>query len=345
MKYRTNITVALTSLAIFLALAVAGGICIAAGFADYAKNSGFIDSAKDIFEYVEDYSVDFSVSETEHAEADYVRQLGSEVERITVTTGGCSVDVRNGSEFSVIFSGKVNAGKFGNPGQNDSNAAIFADDVSASDISSSSDVSSASDIISAADAADYFFNDGIINARFIDGVLEINVESEKNISIVYFGTADPLGHVTVTIPDFYTGSLELKDCFAELTVAGLDFDELALSSCMGEIEISNCSANQFTITNMAGETDAEDCRFAAVYFDDIAGEINVDSRCGLTSDSLISDIAGEVNIELPAGSQLNVTRDAVLGDVRIDRSITDGEGAATLEIISVMGEVSVDAND
>ena len=321
MKYKTTATVALTSFAIFMALVVAGGICVGAGFTDYAKNSGAVDSIQDIIEYVEDYDVSFEVGDTERATADYVRELNSDVEKVVLSTGGCSVDVRNGSEFSVRFTGTVSAGKF-------------------TDTDQSSDKA-----ISSADAVAYYDNSGIIEAGFNDGTLDIRVESAHSVQIMGFGANASLGHITVTFPDTYTGSFELDNCFAEVTFAGVDFDELTLDSCMGEINLYNCSVNMLNVTKLAGEVDAEGGNIAGVCFEDIAGEINVDTICNLTTDSIISNIAGEITIELPVGSQLNVTRDDVLGELRIDRAITGGDSAVTLEVSDVVGEVNVEIDD
>lgn len=321
MKYKTTATVALTSFAIFLALVVAGGICVAAGFPDYARNSGAVDSIQDIVEYVEDYNVNFEVGNTEKATANYARELNGDVEKVVLSTGGCSVDVRNGSEFSVSFSGNVTAGKFADTNQSGEKA------------------------ISSADAVAYYDNSGIIEASFNDGVLDISVDSAHSVQIMGFGANTSLGHITVTFPNTYTGSFELGNCFAEVTFAGVDFDELTLDSCMGEVDIYNCSVNMLTVINLAGEANAEGCNIAGVCFDNVAGEINIETLCGLTADSTISDVAGEVSVELPRGSQLNVTRDDVLGEVRIDRAITGSTGAANLDISDVVGEVHVEIDD
>ncbi len=318
MRYRTTVTVALTSFAIFLALVVAGGICVASGFADYAKNSGVVDSVKDVLDYVSDFDFEFSAVDTDNASAEYVRELNSDVEKVILSTGGYSVDVRNGSEFSVVFTGKVTAGKFSDLDQSGEN------------------------VVSSADTAAYYDNSGIINAGFSKGVLEISVDSVKTISVIGFNSDRSIGHVTVTFPDSYNGSFELDDSFAEVSFAGTDFDELTLDSCMGEISLYDCSANMLTITRLAGEVEVDDGNIAGIRFENIAGEININTLCELTADSIISDIAGEINVELPAGSQLNVTRNDVLGDVRIDRAIEDGAGAAALEIIDVVGEVHVE---
>ncbi|MBE6760327.1 MAG: DUF4097 domain-containing protein [Ruminococcaceae bacterium] len=322
MKYKSTVTVALTSFAIFFALAVAGGICTAAGFSDYAKNSGVVDSVKDFFDYLKDFRFTASDEDTEKANADYVRKLGSDVEKISVSTSGCSVDVRNGSEFSVTFSGSVTAGKFDDLDQTGGNKAV-----------------------SAADAAADYDNSGIINASFTDGVLNISVESSKTFSIVGFGGSSVPGHVTVTLPDTYTGSFELNDCFAEVSVSGLDLDELALNSCFGEVEVRSCGADMLTVTGLMGEVEVDGSRIAGVNFDSITGEISLDNLCAFTVDSTISDVMGEVTIDLPAGTQLDVDQNDVLGVVSIDRAITNGAGTASLTVTDVVGEVNVEIDD
>jgi len=315
MKYKTTVTVALTSFAIFMVLAVAGGICVAAGFSDYARNSGVIENAQDLIDYVEEFDINYtpaSAGETKTTSEEYTCELGREVKAIVIATGGCSVDVRSGSEFSVSFTGKT-----------------FIDKLT--------------EAVSSADAG--YDHSGIINAGFNNGTLDITIESARTFNIVGFGANTSIGRLTVTVPSDYNGSLELKDSFAEIDLSGLDFNELVFTSCMGEIELRNCSANMLTISNLAGEASIEGGNIAGICFEKIAGEINLEPACELTADSIISDVAGEISIELPRGAQLNVTQDDVLGSVRIDRAITGGAGAANLTVSDVVGEVHVEIDD
>lgn len=323
MKIRGNVTGAVVSLAVFLAFAIAGGICLAAGFGELVANSDVINNVNDLVEYVDDFSLNVNVSDkTEKATAYYVRELSEDVEKVVIATEGCSVNVRSGSEFSVDFSGSVNQGKFA--------------------VLNESDEPNATE--SEFDAA-YYDHSGIINASFEDGVLKISIDAALEISGININVNANIGHITVTIPNTYTGSLELRDSFAEIGVAGLDFNELTLINCLGETDIHGGSIQMLNITNMAGEVDVDDCRVSGVHFENIAGEIDVSSDAAFTADSIVSDIAGEVNIDLPRGSQLNVTKDDILGEVGIDRAIVGSDTAPALDISDVMGEVVVEIDD
>ena len=323
MKYRNNVTGAVISLAIFLAFAVAGGICLAVGFAELVANSDTINTVHDIVEYVDDFSFNVNIGDnTERATARYERELREEVKEIVIATGGSSVNVREGSMFSVDFSGSVGAGKYGNLAESDAPKAVESQSSEA-----------------------YYDHSGIISASFEGGVLTVSVDSAINVQGVNFNWGADMPSMVVTVPASYTGSLEIKDSFAEITMGGMSFDGLTLSNCMGEIDIYNSSINLLTVSKLAGEINVEDSEVSAVDISNIAGEVDVHSVVPFTADSIISDIAGEVNIELPAGSALNVYQNGVLGQVSIDRDIAGDAAAPVMEIDDILGEVNIDIDD
>lgn len=317
MKIRGIVTGALISLAVFLAFAIAGGVCLAAGFGELVNNSGVIETADDLFEYIDNYVDDFSMdlnvtADSEETTAYYGRTLSDEVESIVLETGGCRVDVFRGEEFAVEFTGSVEAGTF------------------AEDTASGEDA--------AADTAAYYASNGVIDAALNGSELKITVNSATTV----WGINASIGSVKVCIPESYTGSFELVNSFAEINVRGISFDELTFNSCMGEIDVTGCDVNILNIENLAGEFDAETCSIQGLNFKNIAGEINVDSLTALTADSEITNVAGEVSVELPRGTELNITREDILGQVDIDRAIVGGENAPYLEISDVAGEVSIE---
>ncbi len=342
MKFRGNVTAAVISLVVFLGFAVAGGVCLASGFTELVQNSDVINNFGDLVEFVDDFSFNIDLNgvnmdeDADRASAYYARTLSESIDSIAIKSTGCAVELREGDEFSVSFTGMVPGGKY-----DDLNASsagrlpVSSGDVSGSDVS-------ASDV--AFDAA-YYENSGIISARLSGSELTVDIDATVHLSGFNMSVNANVGQVVITVPVSYSGSVEVKDVFTEMKVSGLSLSELILENCMGETEIRACSIDMLTVSNMAGEVDVNNSSIGGVCFENIAGEINVDSDSAFTNDSVIDSVAGEINIELPYGSRLNVEKSGVLGEVDIDRRIDGDAGDVVLEISSVMGEVTVEIND
>lgn len=319
MKFKGNLIGAGICLAIFLAFAIAGGICLASGFAEIASNPEIMGELQDVVESFGDYNfVDFDGDVGRETSASYERELRSDVEKIVIADSGCDVIVRNGSEFSVTYNGKVRSSAFDSDGGK---------------------------VVDTENSADYYEQDGAIKASFKNGVLTVSVDTVNKVGIVNFGSID-LGEMTVTVPASYAGSLELNSVFGECDITGLSFDELIFDKCAGEIAVYGCDANMLVITDLAGEVDVEEgSKILGISIEDIAGEVNITTAAVITADSMIRNVAGEVNIDVPANTQLNVERSSVLGSVIIDREIGGGSDAPAMEIDSVMGEVTIEIDD
>ncbi len=330
MKYRNTITVALVSLAIFFAFAVAGGICLGAGFGEYAKNSDMINNFSGFVEYVEEYADvfddnDFSIS-AQRSEAHYVRELDAELTSIVIDASGgaVTVDVGATEEFRVDFDGNVKSGSYD----------VF-DEYTQPVVSG--------DVV--VDYADYYAHSGIIEARLKGDTLHISFDSALGVSIKpgFVNIGGNNSRISVTLPASYNGSLEIKNCVEDTVLRGCKLDSLTLESAAGEI-LANGNINMLVISNLAGEVDAEGA-IRGIDFSNIAGEISVNSTVALENDSVIENIAGEVEIDLPYGSTLNVERDNVLGIVDVDSSITGAADAAVLRVSDVLGEVIIEIFD
>ena len=314
MKFKGNLIGALISLAIFLGCAIAGGICLAAGIGDLAQDPEIISSVESVFENIGDFDLNVNLTtETENATAHYTRQLSDDIDTISIATSCCAVDIARGDEFAVDFTGVVADGSFA--------------------VTNESTTGEGDEL-----NADYYFNDGIINATLSGGALKINVKASAKV----FGVSNSVGRITVTIPDSYTGSLELGDGVAEINVSGLSLNGLTLSNCLGETEITGCSIQMLTVTDLLGEVDTGNCSIYGVDFSNIMGEISVDTKDAFTGDSAIRDVMGEVSIDLPVGAQLNVHSSDILGQVSIDSRLTGEASAPALDISDIMGVVTVE---
>lgn len=337
MKFRGNVTAAVISLVIFLAFAVAGGVCLASGFTELVQNSDVINNFGDLVDYVDDFSFNIDLNgvnideDADRASAYYARTLSGDIDSIAIKSTGCAVEMRRGDEFSVSFTGLVPGGKYDDLSvESPDRLTVSSGDVSGSDV--------------AFDAA-YYENSGIIEAHLNGGELTVEIDATIYVTGFNMSVNSNVGQAVITIPADYTGAVEVRDVFAEMKVSGLSLSELILKNCMGETEIRGCAIDMFTVSNMAGEVDVDNSSIGGVCFENIAGEINVNSDCALTVDSVIDSVAGEINIELPYGSKLDIDKSGVLGEVEIDRNIIGGTGDAVLEITGVMGEVTVEIND
>lgn len=325
MKIKGNVTGALISLAVFLAFAIAGGICLAAGIGELAQNTGAIEKLENIAGYFGDFSdfegVDFGGIGTEEATAYYSCTLGEDVKTIDLKASGNGLKVVTGNEFSVDFSGMVKSGQFSE--LNESTVLVSSSDVSGSDC---------------------YEHNGIIDVHLEGDVLTVKVNADN--PVISFGNFENYyGKIIVTIPESYTGSLELDGSVSEIDVIGVSLDNLAFNGGVGEVDIDDCSIQMLTVEKLVGEVDTQRSRIYGVELSDITGEVSINTMDAFTNDSTISDVLGEVSIDLPFGSQLNISRSDVLGEVRIDRSITGGDDAPYMEISDVLGEVTVEIDD
>lgn len=320
MKFKGNLIGAGISLAIFLAFAIAGGICFASGLPELASNTEVIGELEGIFEDVVDIVDDFTPVEFggdsgRETAASYERELRSDVKSIVIEKTGCIIKVRSGSEFSVSYKGKVKS------------AALDSDSAK---------------VTGTEDSVNYYKQDGALYASFRDGVLTIGVETVSQINIVGFENIAKPGEMIITIPASYNGSFGIESCFGEVAVTALTVESLTLDKCAGEIEVYGCDIGCLVIDDLAGEVDVEDSEVQSVSMNGIAGEVNLSTTAAFTADCSVRNVAGEVNVEIPYGSGLNIVRNNVLGEVRVDKNLAGGAEWPDMEIDSVMGEVSVE---
>ena len=229
MKYRNTLTVALVSLAIFFAFAVAGGICLGAGFGEYAKNSDMINNFSGFVEYVEEYADvfddnDFSIS-AQRSEAHYVRELDAELTSIVIDASGgaVTVDVGATEEFRVDFDGNVKSGSYD----------VF-DEYTQPVVSG--------DVV--VDYADYYAHSGIIEVRLKGDTLHISFDSALGVSIKpgFVNIGGNNSRISVTLPASYNGSLEIKNCVEDTVLRGCKLENRkGLAAVPDSVEhISGC---------------------------------------------------------------------------------------------------------
>jgi len=332
MKFKGTLTVALTSLAFFLAFAVAGGICLATGFTEYASNSEFINNANDLFNYVEQYAGDFDadgIGSGIRTQASYERELSTDaVDTIVIDASGCAVDIKavSGNMLSVDFNGLAASGV----------NTVF------DDYSTTADGETVFD-------SSYYAHEGVIKAELKGSELHISLATARigsSIGGIHFGinATTGIGDVRIALPASFTGNLEIKNSVDDIVIDGFNLENFSLTNCAGETDISRSTIGMLTVKNLAGEVDAKGT-ILGVDFRNVAGEIKVDTAAVFDKDSIIEDIAGEIEIDLPYGSALNITKDDVLGMVDVNGIATGVASAPYLQISDVMGEVTVEIAD
>lgn len=321
MKFKGTLTVALTSLAIFFALAVAGGICFAAGINEYAQNSDVIGNVGDLLSYVGQYTDDFNVNvgSGSRTSESYTRELDTAVvDTVVVDASGCSVSIVPASDgfINVDFSGLAAA---------DAKTAF-----------GSSPAPSGEGI--AHDSA-YYSSDGIIRTSLVGSELRIDVAAAGVTT--FFGISNNgIGEIRISLPADFNGSLEINNSVDDMQFRGFVLENLILKNSAGEVNVDNCTIGMLTVKNLAGEVDASGI-ITGVDFSNIAGEIVVETAKAFDRDCTISDIAGEVEIDLPYGTALRITRNSILGYVDIDDIAAGTDSDPLVAISGVMGEVAI----
>ncbi len=332
MKFKGTLTAALTSLAIFFAFAVAGGICLATGFGEYASNSEFINNVNDLYNYVEQYVDDFdnnSIASGVRTQASYERVLSMDsVDTIVIDASGCAVDINAVSSdmVSVNFNGLAASGA----------NTVF------DDYSTTADGEIVFD-------SSYYAHDGVIKAELKGSELHISLATARiggSFAGINFGinSTSGIGDVKIALPVSFTGNLEIKNSVDDIVIDGFTLENFSLTNCAGETDISRSTIGMLAVKNLAGEVDANGT-ILGVDFRNVAGEIKVETSVVFDKDSIIEDIAGEIEIDLPYGSALNITKDSVLGMVDVNGVATGVASAPYLQISDVMGEVTVEIAD
>lgn len=332
MKFKGTITVALTSLAIFFAFAVAGGICLASGFREYAGNSELINDVGDLFHYVEQYADDFDtdgISSGARTQASYERELNMDaVDTIVFDASGCAVDFSavSGNMLSVNFDGLAASGA----------NTVFDDN------STSADGEIVFD-------SGYYAHDGVIKAELKGRELHISLDTARvgaSIGGINFGinVGSGIGDVRIALPAAFAGNVEIRNSIDDIVISGVTLESLSLNNTAGEIDVAGSTIGLLAVSNLAGEVDAKG-NILGVDFRNVAGEIKVETFACFDRNSVIEDIAGEIEIDLPVGSALNVTRDDVLGMVDVKGIAAGTASAPCVAISDVMGEVTIETID
>lgn len=174
---------------------------------------------------------------------------------------------------------------------------------------------------------------------------KLKLKEGKNVSIEakpsdWFNFGIPMNksaRLTVNIPIYYKGNLDVYNSSGDIEVYDLNLDEMVLDLTSGDIEANNLIIKNGTVTSVSGSISLSDLKCKTLSVTSTSGDLKLREFEGELSGSSGS---GTVMIDYSKFNG-NLNLEAASGDIIVDFNTSDID--ANLDLSCTSGEITVPA--
>ena len=184
---------------------------------------------------------------------------------------------------------------------------------------------------------------------FTDGVLSVKYKAKKWHEYIRLGSLNENitnGRITITVPEGYVDSLELKSGVGDFRLEEITANNTVIDSGIGEFEINNCKfTEKLDADTGIGELDIKNSEINNLILDNGIGDSKLE-HCTLKGDSEIDNGIGDVKMKLTGKYEdYSFSLDNGIGDIKVEglgnkNYTSDSSDSITIE--NGIGDVKID---